>query len=292
MSNLPSIEIDPKTFLSQHYSLPALPQTLTKIQEIIRDPDTEMSTIVELISSDPALVAQLLKIINSSYYGLPTEVSQVQFAVAFLGLNEVYRMALSLTVINTLQVEDEAALNKFWFHSYYTSLCTKYLAKKYEPQLSFEDLWSASVLHDIGKLVYLKFFPEHHLRLRRYREEIGCLSSDAIAHFALPSDTYFGSLLCDHWRLPEKVRDACEFHRRSDLDRIESGDPPGVFKRMVCVGNLVATLSNEEFNEETKHDLAQAIMKALGCSDSEFLSLMGDIYELRLDVEKFMSNLR
>ena len=67
--------------------------------------------MVGLISSDPALVAQLLKIINSSYYGLPTEVSRVQFAVAFLGLNEVYRMALSLTVINSLQVEDEAELN-------------------------------------------------------------------------------------------------------------------------------------------------------------------------------------
>ncbi len=291
MSSLPPIEVDPKTFLRQHCSLPALPRALTKIQEIICEPNTEMSTIVDLISSDPALVAQLLKIINSSYYGLPTEVSQVPFAVAFLGLNEVYRMALSLTVINTLQVEDEAALNKFWFHSYYTSLCTKYLAKKYEPQLSFEDLWSASVLHDIGKLVYLKFFPEHHLQIKKYREKTGCFSSEAVEHFSLPSDTYFGSLLCDHWRLPEKIRDACEFHRRCDLDRIEAGDPSGVFKRMVCVGNLVSTLSSEEYSEETKHDLAQAIMKTLGCSDSEFLSLMGDIYELRLDVERFMCTL-
>ncbi len=291
MSNLPPIEIDPKTFLSQHYSLPALPRTLTKIQEIIREPDTEMSTIVELISSDPALVAQLLKIVNSSYYALPTEVSQVQFAVAFLGLNEVYRMALSLAVINTLNVEDAIQLKEFWFHSYYTSLCTKYLAKKYEPQLSFEDLWSASVLHDIGKLVYLKFFPKHYAELKKYMKENGCLLSEAIEHFSLPSDTYFGVLLCDHWRLPEKIKDACEFHTIKDLDKIETYSHTDVFRKMVCLGNLVSILSKNELNDAVKRRLADAIMKALDCSDSGFLSLMGDIYELRLEVDKFMHTL-
>jgi len=291
MSNLPPIEIDPKTFLSQHYSLPALPQTLTKIQEIIRDPDTEMSTIVELISSDPALVAQLLKIVNSSYYGIPTEVSQIQFAVAFLGLNEVYRMALSLTVINTLNVEDAIQLKEFWFHSYYTSLCSKYLAKKYEPQLSFEDLWSASVLHDIGRLVYLKFFPAHYAEIKKYMQENGCLLSQAIEHFFLPADTYFGSLLCDHWRLPEKIKDACEFHRIEDLDRIETSSTSDAFKKMVCLGNLVSILSKDALNDEIKRRLAASIMKTLDCSDSEFLSLMGDIYELRLEVDKFMHNM-
>jgi HD-like signal output (HDOD) protein len=291
MSNLPPIEIDPKTFLSQHYSLPALPRTLTKIQEIIREPDTEMSTIVELISSDPALVAQLLKVVNSSYYALPTEVSQIQFAVAFLGLNEVYRMVLSLTVINTLNVEDALQLKEFWFHSYYTSLCTKYLAKKYEPQLSFEDLWSASVLHDIGKLVYLKFFPKHYAELKKYMQENGCLLSEATEHFSLPSDTYFGALLCDHWRLPEKIKDACEFHTIKDLDEINAYSPTGAFKKMVCLGNLVSILSKDELNDAVKRRLADAIMKALDCSDSGFLSLMGDIYELRLEVDKFMHTL-
>lgn len=291
MSNLPPIEIDPKTFLSQHYSLPALPRTLTKIQEIIREPNTEMSDIVKLISSDPALVAQLLKIVNSSYYGLPTEVSQIQFAVAFLGLNEVYRMALTLTVINTLKVEDAIQLNEFWFHSYYTSLCSKYLAKKYEPQLSFEDLWSASMLHDIGRLVYLKFFPEHYAAIKKHMKESGCLISEAVEYYSLPTDIHFGSLLCDHWRLPEKVKDACEFHRIEDLDRIDAGTDSGAFKKMVCLGNLVSILSKDALNDETKRRLANAIMKALDCSDSGFLSLMGDIYELRLEVDKFMHRL-
>jgi hypothetical protein len=60
---------------------------------------------------------------------------------------------------------------------------------------------------------------------------------------------------------------------------------------MVCLGNLASILSKDELNDEMKRRLAAAIMKALDCSDSEFLSLMGDIYELRLEVDKFMHTL-
>ena len=122
-------------------------------------------------------------------------------------------------------------------------------------------------------------------------KENGCLLSEAIEHFFLPSDTYFGVLLCDHWRLPEKIKDACEFHTIKDLDKIGTYGHTDVFRKMVCLGNLVAILSKDELNDAVKRRLADAIMKALNCSDSSFLSLMGDIYELRLDVDKFMNSL-
>ncbi len=47
---------------------------------------------MELISDEPALVAQILKVVNSSYYSLPREITELRFAIAFLGLNEIYRM--------------------------------------------------------------------------------------------------------------------------------------------------------------------------------------------------------
>ena len=87
---LTPIEIDPKTFLRQHCTLPALPAVVGEIQSLIHDADVDMKKVAELINSDPAILAQVLKIVNSAYYGLPREVTNVQFAIAFLGLNEVY----------------------------------------------------------------------------------------------------------------------------------------------------------------------------------------------------------
>jgi len=153
METLLPIEIDPKTFLRQHYTLPALPQVITRIQKMIHDDSAAVGEVSDLISSDPSLVAQILKVVNSAYYSLPQEISKVHFAIAFLGLNEVYRMVLALSVINTMSIEEKEELNRFWFHSFYTALCTKHLAKRYSPQLSFDELWAAAILHDIGKLV-------------------------------------------------------------------------------------------------------------------------------------------
>jgi HD-like signal output (HDOD) protein len=287
MTVLPPIEIDANTFFRKHFSLPALPSVVGKIQQLIASGNADMERVSDLISSEPALMAQVLKVANSAYYGLMQEVTNVKYATAFLGLNEIHRMVLSLSVVNTLAIEAKDELNKFWFHSFYTALCTKYLANKYERHLSFEDLWSAAILHDIGKLVYLKFFPDHYKALVGFVKEEGGLFSAAETHLSLPSSSLFGTLLCDHWRLPDHVKAACESHELTALQKIHGDDPSARFQRMICIGNLLTLLSGGELNENTKNEIASAAMSFLDCAEPEFLTMMGDIYELQIEVERF-----
>ncbi len=291
MEQLAPIEIDPKTFLRQHCALPALPDVVSKIQKVVSGDNVNMGEVVDSISSDPALVAQILKVANSSYYSLPSEVSNIRFAITFLGINEIYRMVLSLTVVNALSVKEKDLLNKFWFHSFYTALSVKFLAKKYEPQMSPDDLWSASILHDIGKLVYLKFFPDHFKALINFSKENGCLFNEAERHFSLPSSSFLGTLLCDHWGLPGKISDACESHDLMDLANLKGNSSTERFKRMICLGNLTSILATEELAEAKKQEIAGAIKTSLDCSDADFMVLMGDIYEFKTDVEEFMRQL-
>jgi len=284
---LEPIKIDPKTFLPQHCTLPSLPEVLNELQRVIHSGNVVMDKVAELVSSDPALVAQALKIVNSAYYGLPREIGDVRFAIAFLGLNEIYRMVLSLSVINTLAINRKDELDDFWFHSFYTTLCTKYLANKYNPHSSPEELWSAAILHDIGKLVYLKFFPDHYKALKDFSQEQGCLFSEAEEHFSLPSSALLGTLLCDHWRLPEKIREACEFHSLRDLLAITENSPSAAFRRMICLGNLLSIVSTGELSSTSKQEISTAVQKALNLTEAEFLTMMGDIYDLRMEAEKF-----
>jgi len=285
---LAPIEIDPKTFLRQHCTLPALPAVVGQIQSLIHDYNVDMEKVAELVSSDPAILAQVLKIVNSAYYGLPREIGDVRFAIAFLGLNEIYRMVLSLSVINTLAINRKDDLVNFWFHSFYAALCTKYIANKYEPHLSVEELWSAAILHDIGKLVYLKFFPEHYKALKDFSKEQGCLFSEAESHFSLPSSAFLGTLLCDHWRLPENVRNACEFHSLKDLPAVKENSPSADFRRMICLGNLLAIVSADELNSAKRQGLSTEVQTTLNLTEAGFLTMMGDVYELRIEVERFM----
>jgi HD-like signal output (HDOD) protein len=285
---LEPIKIDPKTFFRQHCTLPALPGVVNELQRAIHGGNVDTNKVAELISSDPALLAQALKIVNSSYYGLPRAIGDVGFAIAFLGLNESCRMVLSLSVINTLAIHRKNELDDFWFHSFYSALCTKYIANKCKPHLSPEELWSAAILHDIGKLVYLKFFPEHYTALKDFSKEHGCLFSVAERRFSLPSSAFLGTLLCHHWRLPEKIRNACEFHSLRDLLSVKGDTPSADFLRMICLGNLLAIISTDELTRTMTEYISAATQSALNLKGGKFLTLMGDIYELRMEVERFM----
>ena len=285
MDKLDPIEIDPKTFLRQHFSLPALPKVVTEVQEVMQSDNVSVSRVVDIIQKDPALVAQILKIVNSAYYSFTQEISNIKFAVAYLGLHQVFHILLSFSVIDTLVIKEKSEMKQFWFHSFYTALCSKLLEKRLEPLLSFDELWSAAILHDIGKLVYLKFFPIHYKALKEYCNKNGSLFSEAEKHFSLPASAYLGTLLCDRWHLPVRLRDACECHGLSELIHLSGNRSSDIFKRIICLANLFACLSTNELNHDLKGKIIKTIMAAMNLSEEQFLTFMGEIYALKLEVE-------
>jgi HD-like signal output (HDOD) protein len=287
MATIEPIVIDPNTFLKTHCQLPPLPKALVRIQERLNSDDLEIKEVVQLLSAEPVLVAQILKIVNSAYYSLPREISEISFAVAYLGLNEIYRLVLSLSVINTLSIADKHELERFWHHSYYTAICTKYLAKKYQPLLPQEELWAAAILHDIGKIVYLKFFPQHYKALHEHRDANRCLFTESEEQMALPKSGYLGSLLCARWQLPSKIKAVCEKHTIGDLVELDGKSETKSFQRIICIANLAVVLATESLEEEAKKKISASIMSALGISGEQFLLIMGSVSDLKIETDNF-----
>jgi HD-like signal output (HDOD) protein len=281
------IQIDPKTFLRTDCSLPALSSIVLKIQEIIQSDDPDIEDVVAQIKKDPGIVAQILKIVNSAYFGLPREISDVKFAVAYLGLNEIFRIILPISVVKSLSIKNKKELNRFWFHSYFSAIISKHIGKKYEPHLPFEDLWSAAILHDIGKLVFLKFFPDQYKVLSGHCRREGCLFSQAEEFYSLPTSAYMGSLLCDRWNLPYSIKEACRSHGLAGLTEPGEKNKAVSFNRIITLGNLAAILSENELNPDTKDVLIKAMKASLDLDEQEFLALMGMIYELKIEAEEF-----
>lgn len=290
MTDLAPIEIDPATFLRTHCALPALPKVVYRIQEMI-EAEAGISEVAELLAADPALVAEVLKVANSAYYALPREVTKVLYAVAFLGLREISRMVLTLSAIRTLGIQDKAELNRFWYHSYYSVQCAKYLARRFERHLSHEELWSACILHDAGKLVYLRFFPQHYRALENLRREERIFFSEAEKRLGLPSSAWLGTMLCDRWQLPSNVRLACELHGLVDLPAKDDPDPTASFRRVVCLANLLAQLAAGELGEEPAKRVASTCQDMLGLNEDEFIEMMAEIYDLPGRVDDFIVKL-
>jgi HD-like signal output (HDOD) protein len=283
---LEPIEIDPKTFLREHCSLPSLPEAVIRIQGMMQDEATDIAVIAEIISGDPALAAQVLAVVNSAYYSLPKTTSNIKYAVAYLGLSVIQRIVISVGVVNAIGIKEKSELNNFWYHSFFAALTTKYLTKKFYGYLDPEELWTASILHDIGKLVYIKFFPEHYTEIKRYCEQNGCLFSEAEEHYKLPTSSYLGALLCHHWRLPSKIEDACRYHNLYHISKKGTD-----FQTVIALGNLLATLSAGGLNESCKNRIKEAAVNTFDLSSDAFISIMADVYELESEAEKFLRSL-
>jgi putative nucleotidyltransferase with HDIG domain len=273
------------TFLAGSLELPPLPEVARRVTAAIRSGNTNATEVATLLSSDAGLVAQLLKIVNSVYYGLPAPIADVRHAVAYLGLSEVERSVLSAALLRIAAPSGSEELRSFWYHSFHTALVAKLLARSHFKPVD-SDVQTAALLHDIGKLVYLELFPDHLAAMARHCHESGSSFRDAERHFDLPAHELFGSILCERCRLPEAVRRATELHEIADLT-------PGVSDeiRLVAVANALANLAAAELAPDRKTILHGGIVAQLELDERGFLLVMGEVYALRTAVDTFLHEL-
>ena len=276
--------------LRDHFSLPVLPEVLAKVQEAMRSDYVSIRSVANHLSLDASLVAEVLKIVNSAYYGLPRDIREVEVAIAYLGLREINHLVLSSSVLDHLVSEENEAFEALKFHSILTALWSKHLARRFAPYLRLGELWAAGILHDLGKFVYLKFYPDHFKALRQHSEENGSLFSESEEALACYPSAAFGTMICDHWHLPRTVYDVCAAHTLRDLQEQQQGNGTlSEFTRIVTVGHLLATLSNDTLSEEKKDEIAEAVKAELNLSGHEFVLLMAPSNELKIWAKRLLS---
>ncbi len=288
---LPRIEIDPSTFLTDQFVIPPLPSTLLQVLQVVHSDVGGAAEVTEYISRDASMVSHVLRVVNSAYYALPKSIGNVQHAITYIGLGEISRICLTMSVINNLKPKDTKDLQHFWLHSYLCALIAKRLVREFKNVGDDSDLYAAALLHDIGKLVYARFFPDHYAEMRKYCVTNGKFFVDAERHFDLPSHLRFGSLLCDHWSLPRSIKRACETHELGDLKAHKDVQGEGPFELVITVSNLIATLSTDRLEETLREEVTSEIKSVLGVGKEELMKFLADVYDLKCKAESTIMSL-
>ena len=112
--------------------MPSLSTTVGKVMEICSRTDASPNELNKVISLDPVLTGQVLKLINSAYYSLVNKVTSLTRAITMLGMNTVKNMALSTAIIRTVAgAKKSKALptTKFWAHSIGAGVSAKLLGE-------------------------------------------------------------------------------------------------------------------------------------------------------------------
>lgn len=138
--------------------MPSLSTTVGKVLEVCSRTDASPNELNKVISLDPVLTGQVLKLINSAYYSLLNTITSLTRAITMLGMNTVKNMALSTAIIKSISsTKKSKALptSQFWQHSIGVGVSAKLLAMVCDLSVAErEEMFIAGLLHDLGKIPF------------------------------------------------------------------------------------------------------------------------------------------
>lgn len=200
-------------FIDRDIALPEIPSIVIELNEVISDPLSTADQMAQVINKSPSLTALLLKIVNSSFYGLPSRVDRVSLAVTLIGTRELSSLALGISILSIFKSIPSSLLTmrSFLKHSLACGIIARLLAAQ-KSMRQTEQMFTAGLLHDIGRLILFIYFAEEALRcLRRARQ-----TSDRLHRVEKKllgcHHAQIGKYLLNRWRLPLFIENTVCFH--------------------------------------------------------------------------------
>lgn len=187
-------------------NLITLPDMALRVNELLSDDNTSDAELAELILMDPALTAQLLKLVNSTFYGFTGKIDTISRAVSIIGQKELRNLVLTTAVTRSFYgiPEELMDMDTFWYHSITSGVLAHLLALKFNRQ-DKEKLFIAGLLHSIGKLIFFIQYPEESSQILKLKDQ-GKAAMDR-AELDTFGFTYaeLGAELLKQWKLPESI---------------------------------------------------------------------------------------
>lgn len=194
--------------------LPTLPAAVLHITQIVNNPKASARDLAGIITSDQVLTARLLRLVNSSFYGFPQKISTVTGAIVLLGFDAIRHLLLSTSIFHLFSSPNGDArfhLDAFWDHSLGCALAAKVIGSRMRYE-QVEELFVAGLLHDIGKIIEVLYFPDEFQQIAKGVSERNILMLDAEMQILGLSHAEIGAALAEAWRLPPKLIQAVGFH--------------------------------------------------------------------------------
>jgi len=198
--------------------VPALPRTVFRITELINDPDSSASDFANVIYADPTLTGRLLGLANSYFRGFSLKVYTVSEAVGLLGFDAIKDVLLDIPLTNPFIAAEKHKIKVKNVLDH--SLCCAVGAEVIGEYIGYEtevNLFVLGLLHDIGKIVEILYFPEDFLRSVSLAKKKNILMVEAEKRIMNTTHPEIGALLAEKWELPPAVLNAITHHHQSHL---------------------------------------------------------------------------
>jgi putative nucleotidyltransferase with HDIG domain len=200
------------TIVENVNSLPQFPENILLVQKLIADPNSDMPMIARQISMDPALTADLLKIVNSAQYMLSKKVDNISEAVKMVGIKGIKNLLYSYGTQKVLG-DDTIDKKKLWEHSYKTAFYAYNLVKNFKNDHNLlDDVYVGGILHDMGKIIFSNVHPELLEKIKGFCTERNLPASTFEDLSAGMNHAELGALIAEKWNFPDRLVTAIRYH--------------------------------------------------------------------------------
>jgi putative nucleotidyltransferase with HDIG domain len=195
--------------------LPTLPHIVVEVNRMMAEQNITVGKMCETIERDQVMVARILKLVNSSFYGFQSQINTVSHAVVILGFQTMQNAILSVSIIESFNKKKDVPgfdMTDFWKHSVAVAVISMKLGemvKNENPEVCF----TAGLLHDIGKVVLAQFFPDMFRVVWSALQENRYPTFYAAESDLLETDhARVGDYLARRWQLPPALIDTIRCH--------------------------------------------------------------------------------
>lgn len=199
-------------------AVPLPPRAVRELLRISQQRDVEIQRIVDTVTSDEALTARVIRVVNSALFGTTRQITSVQQATVLLGREAVVQIAVGVAALHVetgLPADLPLSRQAFWRHSMGTAFVARRLSQD-RPGLNPEQAFTAGLLHDIGKLVLMGYLgPEYTHVLEQAEAEGRPLDAMERAIFGVDHGDVVRAL-CTKWTLSDTLREGVAMHGADD----------------------------------------------------------------------------
>ncbi len=273
-------------------NLPTLPPVIQRLHEAVRDPDSTAQEVANIIEDDPAMMARILKIVNSALYGGWEPVVSLEAAVARLGFSSITNIATSTAVFAAFGKAGQREFDRgeFWRHCICAGIGANVLhercATRLKHRYSRDLLHLSGLLHDIGKIVLEQHFHGDFMAaVREARADESALVKAEQA--ALGTDhAEVGAWLGMRWNLAPELLQVIRWHHEPDEAESEH-------RELVMLTHCVNYVCNHERlgdgGDTAGPQLARTAWTQLGLTSEDVPEVVAQVVARAKDSEILMA---
>ena len=273
--------------LKRSAAIPSMPQVATRFLEIIQDPEFDFRELATVLSTDPGTASEVLRLANSSLFGVARQITSLSQAMALLGLKRVRSLVLGRYIVDSIDQKGLASIDGsyYWRRSLCTAVLAARLADALAPKLC-EEAFISGLLADVGVVVLDEAIPD------AYRPIAEKYCPHGKIDLANDEQTLLGithgqasAVVLDHWQLPEVVCEAVRWHPWETVD-----DQTESLARILGAADRIGKYLCETSDrfEQVAADCRE-ILSRLNLEPTVLASILED---LELQIEEFASVLR